>query len=171
MVLKNQLLGGFSMIVKMRKSEDGKWCMLEKFERSVYTNVGYVKALVMIDSEGNISKPYVYRNKEFIPLKQIDEEMGISKYIKAKKPFYSDIRSGHLVELKAVIDFSTGTYLPDKSEYSVYVSDSIPKDVSKGVYFRKVLNVPKEFDKLVENPLKLLGESLGVRETFLRSRL
>ena len=61
--------------------------------------------------------------------------------------------------------------MPEKSEYSVYVSDSIPKDVSKGVYFRKVLNVPKEFDKLVENPLKLLGESLGVRETFLRSRL
>lgn len=157
--------------VKARKSKYNEWGFLEKYKTYRYYETGYVEALTAVTTDKKLAPVYVFRGDDFIPLEEIADTVGIDKYIKAKKPFYSKIKEGFLVVLKAQVNFVTGEYFPEKSTFEVYTLSGMPLDVSKGLPFNKVLDVPKEFRDVVEEPLRILGESLGDREKFLRSRL
>lgn len=159
------------MIVKARRSKGNEWGFLEKYETYQYYDKGHIKALTSVTVNGELAPVYAFRGEDFIPLKDIDEEVGISRYIKAKKPFYSKIREGFVVVLTAKVDFKNKIYIPEESTYELYTLNGAPGDISKGLPFKKVLDVPKEFIDIVQEPLRQLGESFGDREAFLRSRL
>lgn len=158
------------MLIKARVDKNGEWGFLEKYEWYKYYNTGYVKALVGITLDRKLTKPFVYKGKEFVPLKEIDETVGLDKYIKAKKPFYSKVKDCFIVELKAAVNFETGEYIPDKSSFEFYTPNGNPNKAEE-LPFKRVLEVPSEFRNFLEEPLRLLGESLGDREKFLRSRM
>ena len=159
------------MLVKARCSNSNEWGFLEKYETYQYDKKGYIKAIVSVTMEGKLAPVYAFRSGEFIPLSTIDEEVGIDRYIKAKKPFYSKVRDGFLVVLKAEVNFKDKEYYPERATYDVYTPNVASSDATKGLPFKKVLDVPKEFENIVREPLKLLGESFGDREKFLRGRL
>jgi len=159
------------MLVKAKCSRSKDWGFVEKFEVYRYDTRGYVKALTSVTSEGKLAPAYVFRGEEFISLQEIDEEVGIDRYIKAKKPFYSKLKEGFLVVLKAQIDFADRVYIPEKSTFEVYTLNGTPNNIEKGLPFKKVLDVPKEFADIVAEPLRILGESFGDREEFLRRRM
>lgn len=159
------------MLVKTRCSKNKEWGFLEKYEKYQYGKTGYVKALTAVTMDKCLAPAYVFRGDDFVPLQVIDEEVGIDKYIKAKKPFYSKIKEGFVVVLKAEVDFVNKIYYPEKSTYEVYTMNGNPVDVKSGLPFKKVLDLPKEFDNVVKEPLRLLGESFGDREKFLRGRI
>lgn len=159
------------MLLKAKCSNSRKWGFVERYDVYRYFGKGYIRALVSVSLEGVLSPVYVFRGGEFIPLGVIDGEVGIDRYIRAKKPFYSLLSSGFVVELRAEVDFVSRVYYPDKSSYGVYVMNGNPGNLEKGLPFKKVLDVPKEFDRIVEEPLRILGESFGDREVFLRGRI
>lgn len=159
------------MIIKARRSKSNEWGFLEKFEMYRHYNEGYVKALTSVTVDKNLAPVYVFKGEEFVPLEEIDETVGIDKYIKAKKPFYSKIKEGYVVLLKARVDYRNRVYIPEESTFEVYTLNGVPSNLEKGLPFKKVLDVPKEFEDVVKEPLRLLGESFGDREAFLRSRL
>lgn len=160
------------MLVKVRRDKNMEWGFLEKYSSYSYKGKGYVKALVGINIEkGCLSPVFVYKEEKFVPLSTIEETVGIDKYIKAKKPFYSKIKTGFIVELKASVNFVTKEYYPNESSFEVYTVNG-PLNTSTGqMPFKKVLDVPLQFRRVVEGPLRLLGESFGDRSEFLRSRL
>lgn len=159
------------MLVKAKCSKTKEWGFVEKYESYRYNNKGYVKALTSINVKGELSPSYVYRGNEFIPISEIDSEVGIDRYLKAKKPFYAKIKEGFLVVLKASVDFEKKVYIPEESTFEVYTLNGTPTNIDSGLPFKKVLDVPKEFIDIVNEPLRILGESFGDRGEFLRRRV
>lgn len=159
------------MIIKAKRSKSNEWGFVEKYESYRYNSRGYVKALTSVTIDGELAPVYAYRGDEFISLSIIDEEVGIDRYIKAKKPFYSLLNKGFLVVLKATVDYKNMEYIPEESTFEVFTLNGNPSDLSKGIPFKRVLDVPKEFADIVKEPLRLLGESFGNREVFLKSRI
>lgn len=159
------------MLIKARCSKNNEWGFLEKYEVYSYNSKGYVKALTSIKMEGKLSPSFVFKGDEFVPLSVIEEEVGIDRYLKAKKPFYAKLNQGFVVLLKAEVDFANRVYFPEKSTFEVYTLNGKPTDLNKGLPFKKVLDVPKEFADIVEEPLRVLGESFGDRAEFLRRRI
>ena len=159
------------MLIKARCSKGKEWGFLEKFEVYSYNSKGYVKALTSVTVEGKLAPSYAYKGDEFVPISVIDEEIGVDRYIKAKKPFYAKLNSGFLVVLKAEVDFANRIYFSDKSSFEVYTLNGNPSDLSKGLPFKRVLDVPNEFVDIVREPLRILGETFGDRAEFLRRRV
>ena len=84
------------MKITLKSDKDNKLGFVEKYSHYFYED-RRVSVLGMADVGGYFSEPFVLRGDEFIPAAQIDEEMGIAKYLKAKKPFYSVIGTGNIV--------------------------------------------------------------------------
>lgn len=158
------------MILKVRKDDKGDWGFVEKYKKYRYTDKGYVEALGVVSVEGVFVKPYVFRAGEFIPADAIDSEVGIDKYIKAKKPFYSLVKDGFIVSVRAAISFTENKVLLEESSYDVYIMNA-PVGKCDEVSFKKVLDRSEKLDGLMIGPILTLGESFGDREAFLRSRL
>lgn len=159
------------MIVKARKSKNNEWGLLEKYEAYRHFDKGYIKAITAVTVGKSLAPCYVYRGEEFIPISQIEDEVGLSKYIKAKKPFYFKAKEGFLVVLKARVDFRNKVYIPEESTFEVYTVNGSPSNIDDGIPFKRVLDVPEEFKDVVKEPLRILGESFGDKEKFLKSRL
>lgn len=159
------------MLVKARKSKTDEWGLLEKYETYNYCGKGYIEALTAVTADKKLAPCYVFRGSEFVPIGVIEEEVGIGKYIKAKKPFYFKPREGFLVILKAKVDFNNKIYLEDQSEFEVYTLNGFSSVSNDSLPFKKVLDVPSEFADVVKEPLRILGESFGDREKFLKSRV
>lgn len=159
------------MIIKT-KVENKEWGFLEKFWNYTRGSKRLVKSLTTVTKDGELGRSYVVRGGKFVPLEVIDKEVGIDRYIKAKKPFYSKLRGNFIVLLKVRVDILTGEYYRDTSGYELYVVNGDTSNIVDGeLPFKRVRNVPKEFDGLLEEPMRLLAESRGDREKFLRSRL
>lgn len=161
------------MDLTIRMSKDNKWCCVESFNVYRYLDTGSISVTVGISPEGKMVSPYVLRDEMFIPLKVIDEEMGIDKYIKAKKPFYSALAEGFIVSIKAGVNFVTGELIPEKTTYSVYSISSRGEVVSNTstLKLKRVLEIPDSVNDLM---MKIAGEIAsckGNREVFLRNRL
>lgn len=163
------------MKLELRCDKNNRLGFVEKYSPYFYDD-RRISVLSMCDVGGYFSEPYIYRGDEFIPASQIDEEMGIAKYIKAKKPFYSVIGTGNII-LDAKISMSLGTpsvYIPEKSLYSLYYLD---KDSLKRTGERSWEVQCKRLSSMnitIEGWLQTIGERFvkyeGNRESFLKSR-
>lgn len=161
------------MDVKIRKSKDNVWGFVESFSSYQTVSTGNIKVVCAITPEGKLAEPYVFRDEQFIPLKQIDEEMGIEKYIKAKKPFYSNLSDGFIAFIKAGVDYVEEEFLPEKTDFVIYqVAGKELESPVKGVlHLKRVLDIPENLKVLMMNLAKEVSECYGDREVFLRRRM
>lgn len=159
------------MELVIRKGEHG-WGFVEKY--NYYSGGGRVRidAVVGVSPEGKLVKPYVYRGKDFIPASQIDEEMGLNKYIAAKKPFYSMLSDGFIASIGASYDVATGKFVPEKSRFSIYTVDAWQvSTINEGTLnVRSVIDIPKEVEELIVKIQEEIVKYGCDRELFLKSR-
>ena len=101
------------MIVKARKSKNNEWGLLEKYEAYRHFDKGYIKATTAVTVEKALAPCYAYRGEEFIPISQIDDEVGLDKYIKAKKPFYFKAKEG-------ILEIDPDAFITITDSYQVY---------------------------------------------------
>lgn len=152
-----------------------KWGYVEKFDVYRYDNEGFITVItglhVIGPGEATLTQPYVLRGGEFIPLNVIEEEMGIAKYIKAKKPFYSLIEDGYVIQLKVRLNFETGEYIPKKSILEVYTPEIKNCGVLDGTMFlRRILSHPPKLKELLHSLAAEVATCKGDKEVFLKSR-
>lgn len=161
------------MKLTIRKSKDDKWGFVETYSVYSYLNKGSVTVTVGVTVDGTLTKPYVLRGEEFIPLSQIDEEMGIEKYIKAKKPFYSLLSDGFIAQLKVGVDFLTGEYLPDKSCYTIYkiANKKVVSPVECELSLVRLLDTTDKLNDLMISLSNEIATYKKDKELFLRKRL
>lgn len=160
--------------MKVRIKNDGKnWGFVEKYDIYKYQGKGFKKAIVGISLEGSeatLTEPYIFRRNSFEPLRTIEKEMGIEKYIKAKKPFYSLINEGLVVSLHARVDFETGEYIPEDSKYIIYTKNDFMDLKEEELFLTAIPAVPKELDEEIFKLMGILAES-DTRADFFRKRM
>lgn len=159
------------MLVKVRKGDTTGWGMVETFQVYRYGNHGTVTITGLVGADGKLTESYVFRGGEFIPASQIDEEMGIEKYIKAKKPFYMKLSEGFPVRVKASIDYTTGECVIDKSSCEVFQVSGREMSLNYGsVKLTRLLNIPDKMNVLMENVIKEVANCKGNRVAYIKSR-
>lgn len=161
------------MEVTIRKDKNDKWCFVETFNVYNYLDKGNITVTVGISPEGKLVTPYILRNDTFIPLSVIEEEMGINKYIKAKKPFYCNLSDGFIASIKVGVDFKTGELLKDKTTYSVFSiasRDDVLSNTTK-LHLSRILEVPEQVNELMFNVANEIAKCKGDREAYLRGRI
>lgn len=159
------------MILKLKKSLDGKYGYVEKYKSYRYNSEGYIEVLCSITIDGDFSPLYAFKGEKFVPLKEIEETVGIDKYLKAKKPIYSLINEGFVVSLRVPVDYKN-EIVKEGYSYNVYVVNDISSNITNGeIALKSVLNVPETFKNILNNPIKVIGGTFGDRLAFLRSRI
>lgn len=159
------------MDVKVKGSKTNNWGFVEKYRKYSYLGKGYIEAIVGVTFDKRMTEPYVFKGEEFIPLRDIIGTVGIDKYIKAKKPFYSLLKDGFLVKLVANVDFEEGKYISEKSTFEVFSLNSVVPSKEGTLKFKTLLEVPEPVKELMKDMLQVLGESMGDREKFLLARI
>lgn len=164
------------MVLQVKKDSDNEWGFVENFSLYKYGDTGNITITGVVTPEGKLSTPYVLRGNTYIPLKTIEEEMGIEKYIKAKKPFYSRLSDGFIVQIKAGVNFDTGEFLEDKTSYVVYRVLRRKESTSGNansceLELGRILEVTSELKELMLKLAKEVVLCKGDRELYLRSRL
>ena len=162
------------MNIALRCDKNGNFGFVEKFKTYYYNN-GAISILALADVGNFLSKPFVYRGEEFLPAEQIDNEKGVDKYIKAKKPFYSVLGNGNiLLDMKVAFDLKTKEYIKEKSSFKLYgvVKDSLSFDKEKGwsVKTKLLTSSSSQLDDWLEFVAKKVAETGDNREMFLKSR-
>ena len=165
------------MTLTLKCDIHGTLGFVETFKPYVYNNgVIHIKALANVD--GYLPEPMVSRGGVFVPASQIDEEMGIAKYIKAKKPFYSILGTGDIVaDLKVAYDLKTKLYIPAKSDLKLYgfvknslVYDSDSKSDLWTVQLRRFTTSSEKLDEWLSSIANTIAQMGNDREAFLKSR-
>lgn len=161
------------MDITIRKDDKENWGFVESFSTYSYDGKGSISVVMAITTEGKIAPPYVLRGNQFISADVIDREMGIEKYIKAKKPFYTLLSDGFIASVKAGLNFSTGEFLPDKTSYSIYKIANKPEvSINEGkVHLRKIHETSDTLDDLMIRIARQVSLCKGDRRVYLLSRL
>ena len=162
------------MKITLRCDDDNHLGFVEGYSHYFYDE-RRVTALGLATVGGYFSEPYVFRGGKFIPAAQIEEEMGIEKYLKAKKPIYSLIGTGNvIVQAKISMSMQDNSYIPEKSSYTLYFLDKnslVPKGVGEWSANLKRLTTMND---TLQSWLHKLGEAFvkngNDRGLFLRSR-
>ena len=161
------------MDLTIRKSEDNQWGFVENFSVYRYNNKGVITVTLVVTPEQRIAPAYVMRGNKFISADEIDREMGIEKYLKAKKPFYSLLSDGFVAQVKSAYDCITGEFIQDKSSYGIYVRT--PRSVtgiSEGkLVMRQLHETSKELDDTMFRIARKISLCQGNRRNYLLSRL
>lgn len=159
------------MDLNIKKGESNIWGFAETFQIYRYDDKGTITVTLVVSHEGRLSNPYVFRGGDFVPASQIHEEMGIQKYLKAKKPFYSRLSDGFIVKLRVGTNFLTGEYIPETSVHDVFEISKTSVQVNSGkLTVRRLLEIPDKVKELMEELSKEVAKCKGDRETFLISR-
>ena len=161
------------MEVTIRRDKNKEWGFVESFQKYQALDKGNIKVITSVSPEGKFAKPYVFRGGEFVPLEIIDQEIGISKYLKAKKPFYSRLTDGFIVYIKAGVDYEKKEFLPESTEVIVYKTfTKVLSSPNEGkLLLVRVLDVPDRFSEMLNGLAKKVSECYGDRESFLKDRL
>lgn len=162
------------MKTTVRLGEGNIWGFVEEFKTYRYGDTGSITVKVGVGGDGKFVKPYILRKGVFIPMSEIEKEgdCGVSAYMKAKKPIYSLLSDGFIINLKCYLDYTKGTLIPEKSHFDVYsVKGMTPVTaVEAKLTTIRLMEIP---DALNELALELMGKvvEIGIdREKFLRSR-
>lgn len=159
------------MEVTIRKDKNDVWGLVETFSvyKALDKTVTTVLAVVTVD--GKISTPYALRGTGFEPLKDVDEEMGLDRYLKAKKPIYSRLQDGFIVSIKAACT-NEGEFIPDSVVYNLYKASEKPMlDGNQATLkLSRVFDVPVKVSELVKNIAEQVAVCKGKRDIYLKSR-
>lgn len=138
-------------------------------------DTGAVTIMAVVNAGKYVAEPYIYRGGSFVSAEVIDSEMGVEKYVKAKKPFYSLLGTGNLiVEMRVCYDLKTKAYIPEKSNYILYgvVKDTLSYTEEKGwiVQLKRITSVNDQ----VQEWLNTMGARIAAcgadRKMFLKTR-
>lgn len=164
------------MNLRLRKDKHDTFGFVESFKTYRYLNTGTISIMVMATPGRPLSDVYVYRGDEYLPLGVIDKEMGLDKYITAKKPFYSILSSGVLIlDAKIGINYDALQYVKDKSTYKMYTP--IPNSIIRANGNEYVLGLRRltSMSDALENWLDQIGQQVAKhgcnRYEFLKERL
>lgn len=162
------------MKLKLKCDINGNFGFVEKYKPYIYDN-GTISISAIVNVGKYIAEPYVFRGGVFVPAKQIEEEMGIDKYIKAKKPFYSVLGTGNLiVDMKIAYDVKTKEYIKDKSTFKMYgiVKDSLSfKNDEWSCDIRTLTSSSTELENWLDKVSMEVAKTGSNREEFLKSRI
>lgn len=169
------------MQLRLRESQDNQLGFVETYKIYRYGENGSVSIKVSLDIEGENSlgkpsAPYVFRGNSFIPLSQIEEEMGIEKYLKAKKPFYSLVHNGKsgilVLSAKIYINAETGEYDPDKSSFKIYILNKVSPTSDGGAIgkYSEISNYTKDYRTWFDNFAREFAKCKFDRGAFLKTR-
>lgn len=170
------------MQLRLRVDQDGQLGFVETHKIYRYGENGSISIKISLDIDGvnSLGKPivpYVYRGGSFIPLSQIEKEMGIDKYLKAKKPFYSLIYNGSksyilVLSAKIYINADTGDYDPEKSSFKIYKLNSVQPTSDGGAVgkYSEISNYTDEYKQWFANFAKMFAKCKYDRGAFLRMR-
>lgn len=162
------------MRLEIKFDEKGRPGFVEKFKKYYYTN-NSVSIFCIANLYEQIPEAYVYRADEYIKTSQIDKEIGIYKYIRAKKPFYSLLTNGNIIlDLKVVYD-DDFNYIKEKTVYTLYIID--PSSIKRGpekctvdlIQLLKIDNREK-VDAWIDTIANSLVSLNCDRELFLKNR-
>ena len=162
------------MKIKLKCDEDGIFGFVEKHKPYFY-DTGSIAIRALVNVGDYLSEPYVFRGGKFIPAKQIEDEMGIEKYIKAKKPFYSVLGTGNLlVDMKVAYDLKTKEYIKDKSIFKMFgiVKDSLTFSEKDGwsVEIRRLTSSRDKLDSWLDSVAEKIAKMGSDRGLLLKSR-
>jgi hypothetical protein len=162
------------MFIKLKADDDGNFAFVEKYKPYRYTE-GAIKLFMLVDAGVGMTEPVVFRGNKFIPIREIEKEMGIDKYIKAKKPFYSQLGNGNLiVSMNIAFDLQTYELVEEKSHYQAYtvVRDSL-RFTKEGwsVNARMLRSSSLVLDDWFKGLAKEIAKTGFDRESFLKLRM
>lgn len=163
------------MRLNLKSSDDGKFGFVETYKPYSYSS-GAVSMRVLANAGGYIPEPYVFRKGLFVPAKEIEEEMGIEKYLKAKKPFYSMLGTGNvIVDMRVAYEFKTCRYLEESSHFKLFgiVKDTLIQDENNewSVELRQFTARNSEIDEWLKGLAIKIASMGSDREKFLLSRI
>ena len=159
------------MKVKIKKNKNGEWAMVETFQVYRYGNSGAITITGIVNTIGELTGSYVYRKEDFIPASQIEEEMGIEKYLNAKKPFYMKLSDGFVVKVRAAMNFSTRACDFSKSSCELYKVIGKEMGVTTGqLTLTRILEIPETLSELQTKLIKDVAECNGNRLEYIKSR-
>ena len=171
------------MKIVIRKSKDNQWGFVETFDYYRYGSTGSISVTVGITPDGKFAKSYIYRGEDFVLSEEIEKEMGIEKYIKAKKPFYSRLSDGFVATVKAGVNFDKGELILEKSDYVVYSISGMNgiERVSQrecSLQLIRLLEIPDQVDVLMKELIVQLASCVEpglrdkavIRSNFIKKR-
>lgn len=162
------------MEMVIRKGEGNVWGFVEGFKCYRFGDTGNIKVTVGVTSEGKFTTPYILRGGKFLPLSDIENEgeVGLTAYMKAKKPIYSLITDGFIITLKCYLDYTTGELIEEKSGFDVYsVLKTTPVNATEAkLHTVRLLEIPEQLNTLAVNLMKKVVETGTDREQFLKNR-
>ena len=167
--------------LKVRESTDGTFGFVEEYKQYEHYDTGYVEVTGCVGKGGILAPPYIYRNQNFVAASELEKEMDIAKYIKARKPFYTLLLPSSLLMKARMFYKDNGmTIVPEKSLFEVYKSS--PIQVSEGEGFKTFHFIQEssqagmlkgkeaQLNYIRDINFKLLQETLGNRKEFLKRR-
>lgn len=150
------------------------WGFVEGFKPYRFGDTGSITVTVGVTDKGEFTKPYFLRGGVFSPLSDLEKEgeVGLSAYMKAKKPIYSLLSDGFIITLKCYLDYTKGEFIKEKSKYDIYSivkTTAVNANESK-ISTVRVMEIPEELDKLAISLMEKVLQTGTDREAFLRSR-
>lgn len=167
------------MNLQLKHSGDNKMGFVERFNCYYYGETGNIQIIAGIkcfedEDRYKFAKQYIMRESRFIPLSEVESQVGIGRYLKAKKAFYSLINDGvYVVKLKVGLNYVTGEYIKDKSSYTVYSPQALEHEAytSSTLVLSPILQASEAIDKDMQLLMAEVASYKGSREAFLKSRL
>ena len=162
------------MKLKLRCAEDGKFGFVETFLPYNY-KLGAVRIISLVKVGQGLAEPYIFRKGLFEPASVIDGEMGIDRYIKAKKPFYSVLGTGNaIIEARIAYERNNGELAEKNSHYSLYIpvkgSMEILGNNTYSVTANRLSNITPEINEWALGLMKEIAKTQQNRAEFLRAR-
>ena len=162
------------MELVIRKGEGNTWGYVESFKCYRFGDTGNIKVTVGVTSDGEFTTPHILRGGKFSPLSDIESEgeVGLTAYMKAKKPIYSLLADGFIITLKCYLDYTTGELIEEKSGFDVYsVLKTTPVNATEAkLHTVRLLEIPEQLNVLAINLMKKVVETGTDREKFLKNR-
>ena len=158
------------MDVTVRQGErSGSWGMVEQYKVWKYKGKGYIEVIVGVDiNTGKFTVPYVYKGRDFVSAEVIAKDIGIDRYVAAKKPFFTLIENSVMVNIRVKVDYGERIIDIEDSIFDVY---SLGVVVSETQVMLRKCTIPDIINDSKEELIRLVGESFGNKAQFLESRI
>jgi hypothetical protein len=159
------------MKLTVRRSSDNEWGFVETYKKNIYFNTDSINVVTGVGKDAKMKEPFALRGGNFVPLSQINQEMPLEQYMRAKKPVYCKIKDGFIVSMKVVINSHTGEYVKESSDATIYTVNrsSVLNGDCGEVSLVSVLEVPEEVKNLINGFMEEIAKSDN-RVDFLKSR-
>lgn len=166
------------MQLQLKKDKNDRWGFVDIFKVYGYTTSQNVTRKridlkSIITPEGILSEPYVFRSGEFIKASTIDKEMGIGKYIKAKKPIYNLLTDGFLAFTSVMLVYKQGiwTLSPELSSFNIYKITDLKTSINEATATITMVNdLPEQMELVKSNIYNVISNTIDNRELFLKAR-